>query len=892
MFAYLNTNKRSLLVSGDTGPAEVVRAHPGTYDVILVDGGFLGAAPDRVVADLRAASPASVVVTVTPFGIGGPYADYRGYDITASAAGGISYGVGERDRPPLPLPYGQSDKQAGLCAASAALMGVLDRRRRTVGQHVDVSVQEVMAALHCGYFLPRYIFSGGVVGLRHGRAGGAQPYPHTVLPCKDGLVTLVAPKIDQWIRFLGLMGSPAWANEPRYRNRRAMQWEYKAEVDALVMPWFADKTKAELLDLFLRHRIPFAPIMDGQDLADSDHLRVRGALGEQELSGGGAFLAPTSPFRFSRSTSRSGRAPRLGEHGRAATADVAVGAAPTGRRCPPGRAAGRHAGARSRHRLGRRHRRPDPRRLRGRRHQGRVVVAHGRQPHGQADRGRRHRGRRRRLAAGSAARLPRARPQQAQRRPQPARRGGHGAAARPGRRVGRADPQLHAAGVPVPRSRRRPPPRGQRAARRRGSVGRRRRRTAVGLHRLRQHGGLAGRPRAGDRLRGRGAGRLGRGHLHRRDQRDDDRLRRSRRPDRAGRLGYRAGDRRLAVGGVDDGRAGADHRALDDRSRPPLRGLPAPPAVPARQLPDPARPRRRDPDRRLDQRRRGHRRRMAEPARRPRVARDAGGGRRRMDARRPARPAVRHRRVAGRLDRHRRRRHRAAPPPGGRCRRVPGGEHRGRLRRRAARPPGNVHQRGAPAGRRRADAGPAVELLRQPVRGAAARAAARRAQPRGAGRGARCRRRAVRGAGRVRRRRDPARRIGSGWAGREPRDHAGDGARRGARPAGDRPESRRHHRRPARRARGQRGRRDREVRRAPRRLPRGQRDGLAGGAVRRGRRRRSGGPVELPPGRGPDRRARRPRPGRLRRRGRALPRRPRPARGAGVRLVAGPAGPR
>ena len=217
-------------------------------------------------------------------------------------------------------------------------MGVLDRRRRAVGQHVDVSVQEVMAALHCGYFLPRYIFSGGVVGLRHGRAGGAQPYPHTVLPCKDGLVTLVAPKIDQWIRFLGLMGSPAWANEPRYRNRRAMQWEYKAEVDALVMPWFADKTKAELLDLFLRHRIPFAPIMDGQDLADSDHLRVRGALGEQELSGGGAFLAPTSPFRFSRSTSRSGRAPRLGEHGRAATAEAVGGAQTSPAVVPPGAA--------------------------------------------------------------------------------------------------------------------------------------------------------------------------------------------------------------------------------------------------------------------------------------------------------------------------------------------------------------------------------------------------------------------------------------------------------------------------------------------------------------------------------------------------------------------------
>ena len=324
IFSYFNTNKQSWLVSADAAPADVVRGHGQAFDIIFIDQSFLGSDPQRTVSELRAASPTSVVVTITPFGIGGPYEGYRGYDITCSAAGGISYGVGERNRPPLPLPFGQSDRQAGLCAASAALMGVLDQRRRTVGQHVDLSVHQVMAALHCGYFLPRYIFSGGVVGLRNGRAGGAQPYPHTVLPCKDGLVTLVAPKIDQWLRFLALMGNPSWAEQPRYRNRRAMQWEYKEEVDALLIPWFADKTKSELLELFLRHRIPFAPILDGRDLAESEHLRVRNALCEHELPGGGKFLAPASPFRFSRSASRSGRAPRLGEHGRARTVDASV----------------------------------------------------------------------------------------------------------------------------------------------------------------------------------------------------------------------------------------------------------------------------------------------------------------------------------------------------------------------------------------------------------------------------------------------------------------------------------------------------------------------------------------------------------------------------------------
>lgn len=337
-FAYLNTNKRSELVDASASADAIVRGRPTSPDIIFIDRGFLGADPRATADRVRAVSPASVVVLVTPFGVDGPFSGYRGYDLTTSAAGGTSYGVGERDRPPLPLPYAQTDKQAALIAASAAMMGILHRRAAGTGVVADVAVQHVMASLHCGYFLPRYLFSGGVVGLRNGRAGGAQPYPHTVMPCKDGLVTLAAPKLEQWLRFLQVMGNPSWTEDPRYRNRRAMQWEYKDEVDALVMPWFEDKTKDELLRVFVENRIPFAPLLTGEDLVTNEHLQERGAIREIELAGGGTFLAPTLPFRFGRSpVSVTERAPRLGEHGRAT---VVVDTATTMPDAPSGSASG------------------------------------------------------------------------------------------------------------------------------------------------------------------------------------------------------------------------------------------------------------------------------------------------------------------------------------------------------------------------------------------------------------------------------------------------------------------------------------------------------------------------------------------------------------------------
>ena len=316
MFAHLNSSKSSVTVERDATAAQILTAFgPQRADVILVDENFLGGDRAAAVTQLRAVAPRAVVVSVTPFGIGGPAGDYAGYDITAAASGGISFGIGDPARAPLPLPYGQSDEQAGLCAAIAALMGVLSARRDGHGDYADLSTQEVLAALHCGYFLPRYLFGGGIVGLRSGRVGGAQPYPNTVLRCKDGLVAIIAPKIGQWRRFLALMGNPQWAEQPRYRNRRAMQWEYKAEVDALVEPWFAERTKAELVQLFVTHRIPFAPVMTGRDLAQSDHLRERDAIRQVPLPDGTPALLPTVPYRFSRSGWRSARAARLGEHG-------------------------------------------------------------------------------------------------------------------------------------------------------------------------------------------------------------------------------------------------------------------------------------------------------------------------------------------------------------------------------------------------------------------------------------------------------------------------------------------------------------------------------------------------------------------------------------------------
>ncbi len=314
-FGYLNTSKSSHSIEDTTEASTFERLLDGligNYDVAVIDQHFLKRLPDGCVDRLVQHHPRVIIATITPYGMTGPHSHYRAYDINVAARGGTAYGVGDRGRAPLPLPANQSEHHAGLTAAIAILMALIARDRDGTGQHIDHSSVEVLASLHAGFFLPLFVYGGGIVGCRNGRESAIPTYPNGVLPCIDGLFAAGSPKLEQWLRFVELMGTPEWTKEPRYRDRRAMALEYKAQVDGLMIEWSSQFTKRDLYDQFLAHKVPCAPLLTGEDLLNNDHLAARQALIELDLAGGGSFVAPRSPFRFSRSLSNPTAAPRLG----------------------------------------------------------------------------------------------------------------------------------------------------------------------------------------------------------------------------------------------------------------------------------------------------------------------------------------------------------------------------------------------------------------------------------------------------------------------------------------------------------------------------------------------------------------------------------------------------
>lgn len=314
LFLYLNANKKGITLdlASATGQ-DVLKELVARSDVLVVNLHPL--AMDRYQLDydsLSRANPKLVMAAVTPFGLTGPYRNYKAYDINLTAAGGISVGLGEPDREPLTFGTPQVGYFAAMAAASSIMVALLALDQLGAGQLIDISEAEVVAGAYNG---PEALMA--VYQWRETRRTGHHaldfPYPNCILRCKDGYIFVGSPEGRQWRQLLEVMGNPEWAREPRFRSRTAMNNQYADEVDAYMEEWLTKYTKAELLQIALEHRIPLAPVRTFDEVCHDESLAGLFQVIEREDTGPVAY--PGAPYVLEGRQSMPHRpAPYLGQH--------------------------------------------------------------------------------------------------------------------------------------------------------------------------------------------------------------------------------------------------------------------------------------------------------------------------------------------------------------------------------------------------------------------------------------------------------------------------------------------------------------------------------------------------------------------------------------------------
>lgn len=280
---YLVAGKRRV-----TPDANTLRELAAKADIIVEDGppGAL-AASGLDLAALRRSRPELVVVSITPYGQDGPHADWASTNITAFASGGIMSLTGMHQREPLVTGGSQALYLGGMNGFGAAVTACLGAMLHGEGDWIDISLQECMAGM-----LELYGPRGAVEGVPSVRSGNHVRAAWGVYPCADGYAAVCALE-RQIPAFFSVVGDPV-LNEPRIRDplERA---NHDDELQAIFFAWFAERTKAEILELGAKHKVPFGAVQTPSDLLSNATLQERGFFDEVATPDGTARI-PGRPF--------------------------------------------------------------------------------------------------------------------------------------------------------------------------------------------------------------------------------------------------------------------------------------------------------------------------------------------------------------------------------------------------------------------------------------------------------------------------------------------------------------------------------------------------------------------------------------------------------------------
>ena len=309
-FLYLNTNKRGVTLDLETPTGREIlggmlaKSEVFVHNLHPTEMDRLGVSYEN----LRAHNHQLTMASITPFGLTGPYRDYKAYDINLAAAGGICEGLGSPYREPLTFGTPEVGYFAGMAAASSIVIALLAGG----GQHIDIAEVEAMAGIYNGPEALMAVYPRRLTR-RSGHDALDFPYPNCILRCKDGYIFVGSPEGRQWRKLLELMGDPGWAKDPRFRNRTVMNNEHADEVDGYVEEWLMEHTKADLLALALEHRVPLAPVRGFDEVRHDESLADQFIAVDRPDTGPISFPGP--PYKLPGQEPGAPRpAPILGQH--------------------------------------------------------------------------------------------------------------------------------------------------------------------------------------------------------------------------------------------------------------------------------------------------------------------------------------------------------------------------------------------------------------------------------------------------------------------------------------------------------------------------------------------------------------------------------------------------
>ncbi len=261
---------------------------------------------------IKEIKPDIIYLSSSACGQTGPQREYMGYAPTFAAMAGLPFITGYEDYPPSNF-MGSIDLRSATMSAFAILTAMLHHQRTGEGQYIDLSSQEVIAAL-CGDVFLDYIMNNRVP-MRKGNKDNFMA-PHNCYRCKghDNWISIAVENDQEWQALCEVMGKTELKEDERF-NIAENRIKHQEELDMIISDWTHDQDYYKVMEILQDKGVAAAPSMSAEALFNDPHLKERGLFKEVEHPVIGKDWVVTPPWRLSETPAEINRhSPILGEH--------------------------------------------------------------------------------------------------------------------------------------------------------------------------------------------------------------------------------------------------------------------------------------------------------------------------------------------------------------------------------------------------------------------------------------------------------------------------------------------------------------------------------------------------------------------------------------------------
>eukprot|EP00037_Helgoeca_nana_P021170 m.212791 g.212791 ORF g.212791 m.212791 type:complete len:477 (-) comp25540_c0_seq3:96-1526(-) len=327
-FLSVNRNKRSIAIDlTDPEGLAVVHRLIATADV-LVENYFpgkldqLGLGWDTV----REINPRLVYASISGYGSTGPYAGRGGYDVVASAVGGLMHITGPAGGEPCKVGVAMTDLSTGLYLHAAVLAALLSRERTGVGMRIECSLLETQVASLVN--VASAYLNAGAESTRLGTAH-ASIVPYQAFSTADGHIVVAAMNDAQFSKLCSVMDLGGFKDDPLYATNPARVANRDALL-AVLQARFSDQTTAEWGAALEDSGLAFGPINTIEQVFEDPQVLHRNMVAEMEHATAGTVRVPAMAVKYTPSGEGHqspndvppSAPPRLGQHTRDLLADL------------------------------------------------------------------------------------------------------------------------------------------------------------------------------------------------------------------------------------------------------------------------------------------------------------------------------------------------------------------------------------------------------------------------------------------------------------------------------------------------------------------------------------------------------------------------------------------